>query len=391
MESVTEDDSIFQKEYEKIVDAHFNSSERVTTFFSHLLLVYGVPIFILQYANNIDADVKAYILITIAGIGFFVCTYLIRLRMESILYARTINGARRYYHDKNEKLNYNTLCRYNVLPMQIQKPAYFDTYQFIYIVITLAFINSGYFAAGLYFKWGYTWPVFCAPIFGLIHFWNYWWSSRQEEAGVCFYKHRIGVDIDGVLNLHEEQFCEIIKEQKIDIKPEQITKMPVREANIGVTEENEIAVFKNKKYWVEMPERQDAKKEIGRIKNQLGYKVLIFTWRDWGKGEWDIKEITREWLNNKGFIYDKLYFEEGNLHNPINIKFALYKNRYYLSKKYKIKYFIEDDLEKAMILSNICKAVFLINHKYNMDENLPINIIRVNDWYEIFKHIKSLG
>lgn len=56
----------------------------------------------------------------------------------------------------------------------------------------------------------------------------------------------------------------------------------------------------------------------------------------------------------------------------------------------------EDNPEKAIQLSNVCKIVFLINHKYNnqkfnsdIPKQLPHNIIRVNNWIEIYNHLKD--
>ena len=152
-----------------------------------------------------------------------------------------------------------------------------------------------------------------------------------------------------------------------------------------------------------MPPRNDINK-LNHIKDQFGYTIYIFTWRDWGEvitnGKkikyFDIKNITEEWLSNNNIIINKIFYEKGNLHNPATQDETMYENRIYLSKKYKIKYFVEDDLQKAIVLANICKAVFLIDHIYNQNIDLPFhqlphNVIRVNGWEEIYEYLKHLG
>lgn len=118
----------------------------------------------------------------------------------------------------------------------------------------------------------------------------------------------------------------------------------------------------------------------------------------------NIGSITKRWLDglweklnhaNPGdahFHHKKLHIEKGNYNLPVGVKKSLYKNRYYFSQKYRIKYFVEDEVQKAIKLSSICKYVFLITHKYNEEyKDLPFNVVRVNDWNEIYEKIKELS
>lgn len=230
-------------------------------------------------------------------------------------------------------------------------------------------------------------------LFFIVHLLFYEKLSKKEESGFTFYDSIIGIDIDGVLNKHESHFCEYYnKVYSKEICPEQITEIPVHYCDIGVSEEDERVIFETKDYWVTMPIREDAVKGLEKLKKEFGYKLYIFSWRPWGKSmKWDISRVTKDWLSQHRFVYDKLIIEKGSLYYPIKYKAAVYNNRFFWCKKKKIKYFIEDDLDKAITLSNMCKAVFLINHNYNQSGRLPSNVIRVESWIDIVKLIKKFG
>lgn len=420
----------FLKEYESIVKAHFNSAERVTSFFRYILIIYSAAIILLVNANEKFNNIFPYIFIAISIVGFFILMYLIQLRNESILYARTLNGIRRYFYDMYFKEGHLISTRYNILPLQTQKPPFWDTEQFIWIFLSLVIINSLFFAYGLfllgniyynYFHWFIVkllnfdetlLPILQFVIlsiiiisFAYLQYRSYLKITKKQESSLFFYEHILGVDIDGVLNEHEEHFCNIFNKlyENRNIEKHQITKIPVHLVINDITENEERKVFNTKEYWESMPSRKDINK-LNHIREQLGYKINIFTWRDWGKiikdGKkeiiFDVEEITKRWLKKNNINYDKLYFEKGNLHNPVTSNETLYKNRFYICKKYKVKYFVEDDLDKAIILANICKVVFLIDHLYNQNDNnqfniLPHNVIRVKGWEEIFEYLKKLG
>jgi uncharacterized HAD superfamily protein len=111
--------------------------------------------------------------------------------------------------------------------------------------------------------------------------------------------------------------------------------------------------------------------------------------------------ITKEWLKKNGIKYDKLIIEEGN--DFSSDPRIVFRNRFDLARKKKIRFFVEDDLEKALKLSFICDVVFLISHPYNlpgadlseeqnkMRKELPSNIIRVKNWDEIYQCVRRLS
>lgn len=413
----------YEQEFKLIAEAHFNVSQRITSFFQYMLLIYSAPLVLLTNKLTItDDSVKGPIFIFISIIGLFVLMYMSQLRCESLLYARTENGIRSFCYDqyrvKVKEVDYKTFEKYRVLPIQKMLPSYNDNYQFIWIILSISLIDSGYLIYGLFqlkstLRHAIVFTFFnnsnvelidnriecllaitVLVIFILLHILLEAKLTKKLEAGLNIYKHRVGIDIDGVLNKHEQQFSKVytkIKNKPLD--PETIKTLPVRYSNIGVTEPEERDVFGQKEYWIDMPPADDISK-VKDLHEMLGYELYIFTWRDWGQGKFDIKGLTKTWLNKyiDKKVLKKITFEEGNIDHPVGINKHLYMNRFYLSKKYKIKYFIEDELPKALKLSQICNFVILINHKYNeVDDQLPYNIIRVNNLDEAFTKIKDLG
>ena len=468
-----------KSEYETIAKAHFDVSNRVSQFFQYLLIIYSA-IFLLSTENpltsmffnamNPTASINGLVpkqgsnlittvlCISISMIGFIIMLYMCQLRNEALLYARHINGIRKivYNHCKVDPIE---VSKSSILPTQTSQPRFLDKMQFVYIVIVIAIINSLFLFMGLHETQINDWialynRVFShnvmllpssatyylyllVPCFFAIHFLIYCKIARKSELGEYNYKYIIGVDIDGVIADHRIQFCNIYnKKYKKDILPEQLVALPVRYAGIGITEEEEQAVFTSFEYWDTMGAFSDAVKEIRRLRNELGYKISVFTWRDWdvfdenkGDKRVNIKKYTQTWLKRKlrlsneelkdrgfrfnikniskmGFIrfikkwirmksynkkpYNSFCFELGNIESPYGMRRYRTNNRFTKSQKKAIMYFVEDNLKNALRLSNICKYVFLINHPYNQRTILPYNVIRVNNWGEITSHIRSL-
>ena len=113
-----------------------------------------------------------------------------------------------------------------------------------------------------------------------------------------------------------------------------------------------------------------------------------------------IKYIARRILRLSSFVYDKLIFEdETHLRlEPV----ASYINRFNISRKRKIRFFVESDILRAIKLSFICNVVFLLSSQSNSNsENnlrngnceqvkIPSNLIRVKSWDEILEQIERI-
>jgi uncharacterized HAD superfamily protein len=449
-------------EYNNIAKAHFKGIETISTFFKHYLLIMSVPIGLLVALFGIKSSegnttlvnlpnygpLPGILLIVIAVVGLAVCSYITHLRMDVLLYARTVNGIRKYFYDLSKlRLEEELLTR--VLPKTTHLPQYLETHFFFPVVFTFAVINSFYlFLAIILWKHSsYTticvknvikeqWPyIFFIPLsMFVLHFLAYYRNARYREHKYLR-SSIVGADIDGVLNKHKEHFCELLKENaKIILDPKDITIIPVHECSeIPVLESDEKKVFNDPKYWTKMPSIDKASQVISKLKNIFNQKIYIFSYRDWPQltgldakeqkninASWEkaviqkintqgkfarllllikyklkmtrgIDVITRTWLKDNNIRFDKLIIEKGSEHSADPR--GKFRNRFYISRKKSIRFFMEDDLEKARKLAFICEVVFLIDQPYNQCQpvELPKNIIRVKSWDEIYKSVRKFS
>ena len=272
----------------------------------------------------------------------------------------------------------------------------------------------------------------------LVHVVLYGSLTRYRERS--YLRSRIlGVDIDGVLNDHRTQFCRVLREKmNKDLNPGAIVRIPVHEiSDADVTEDDEQAVFNWPSYWVEMPPKEDAADMLKKIRNQLGYNIWLFTSRGWPEpdrypkgrekqyatawkqawwksrlylarpvrrfekwcaeyripeivGSRPIRAVTKQWLSAQKIVYDKLIVERGNT-DTRDPRFNT-RNRFVISARRQIRAFVEDDLNKARRLCDLCEVVFLIDQPYNQVEPdvSPKNLIRVKEWPEVRDRLRSL-
>ena len=124
-------------EYNNIAQAHFNTVNMISTFFKHYLLIVSVPIpiFALIYRDWGGGKGAQFLEtfglgIPIAGVlvalvGLCVMVYMANLRFDTLLYARTVNGIRRYFSGLSG-LPFDEELRTRVLPRTIYQPRYFE-------------------------------------------------------------------------------------------------------------------------------------------------------------------------------------------------------------------------------------------------------------------------
>jgi len=297
------------------------------------------------------------------------------------------------------------------------------------------------------------WVWLGMALFILAHYAGYRYVTSYRESSYLR-SNIIGVDIDGVLNKHRGHFCRMLKEARgIIIKPERITTIPVHNCKgLRVSREDEIAVFNTPQYWTEMPPDPEAGDFLNRLKNALNMKVEIFTsrpwpaasapseavapavkdswseetrryaglayrgrpasrlvgravvairtiawqklpekyWRiGWGRERDPIVLLTKWWLQSNRIPYDRLILERAG--EDISDPRSAVRNRFQVSRQRQIRFFVEDDLQKARKLAFICDVVFLLDHPYNQVGELPSNVMRVESWRQIYEEIKELG
>ena len=252
-------DEYLKEEYRHIAEAHFRTMEAISSFFRYYLLIMSLPVTliavlislpqsdrILDVANNFR-PLFAGVFLIISFVGFCVLLYIVSLRMDAVLYARTINSIRKHFYDK-PFLDINKRLRTRILPQTSSQPAYTEFTYFFPVVLSFALFDFFYLFCSLVmfgipsltevsFE-SIPWWSWLALVFIVIHGGAYWRYARHREHSYLK-SYAIGVDIDGVLNKHRRHFCELLKE-KADksLDPENITTIPLHECpDIGVSRE----------------------------------------------------------------------------------------------------------------------------------------------------------
>jgi uncharacterized HAD superfamily protein len=468
---VTKFDKYLLQEYSSVAEAHFNTIETISAFFKNYLVVMTFPLALIAYllksnepggksAQGLISYISlgGVLLMIIAVAGGAILLYIMNLRFDAILYARTVNGIRKYFYDRAD-IDLHYKIRMRTLPQSAMLPSYLEGWYFIPVVTGFAFINTLYFAVGnMFFQFSTitfnSYSVIAFVSFFILHYLSYVEYSNQRESGYLK-SYIIGIDIDGVLNKHREHFCKLLKRKTgKEVNPEKIIHIPVHEGDLDVTREDEVKVFHSPEYWTEMPIEDNTPENIKKLNNVFKFKIMIFTHRPWPNvkvldnkskkelfDEWKnclqryemdtretlvgskesttlkdtinklliyinykanimvlnhfrkrsmINRFTSLWLKRYEFKFDSLVIEKG--HEDVADPRGHFKNRFQISRKKKIKFFVEDDLEKAIKLAYICDAVLLFDHPYNKEEGeIPGNIIRVKSWNELYKTIRKLS
>lgn len=432
-------------EYDHIAEAHFKTMDTLSTFFKHYLLIMSVPITIvvglLSFPGTVDGALScvagSFLLAVIALVGGCVYLYLVNLRMDVVLYARTINALRRYFYDRlNEPAQ--TVVETSVLPRTASVPKYHEVSYFYPIVAAFFLVDTSYLLTALMLgflgwrvapqpsgsapvAWGqllagaardhWLWFAFAVALSGTFHFLGYWLYAGFRE-GRYLRRRGIGVDVDGVVNNHREMFCKCLKRQTgKDVDPDSITVIPVHECpELGVEREDEIRVFNDPDYWRNMPPATGAAEALSTIRNDLGYEIHIFSRRDWPKthglpvkeraevdaawceagvarrlGEPAIDWITRHWLDEHHFPKRHLVVEKDGGQATRG------EDRYVKARRLGLRVFVEDNPANAVRLASTCDLVLLVKHPYNDNVvALPRNVVQVAGWDEVLNMVSRL-
>ena len=445
-------ESFLLAEYTNIAQAHFNTVDSLANFVKHYLFIASTPIYLLViFADltdinkstalkffNANPEVPVFVAAAIWLIGFCVLGYVVNIRCDTLLYARTVNGIRNYFYN-NAGLPLLREVQIRTLPKSIHLPEYREPGYFFFVVLMFGLIATTYVGCALYFYWqtqerlpGEFWLIIGGSL--LMHVGLY--------VGLTHYRERmylrgniVGVDIDGVLNDHRTHFCGLLnKLTGKTLDPNSITHIPVHEmAGTQVTSADEDAVFNWPSYWHDMPVVDpNVGRIIRRIRNALGYQVWIFTlrgypearsipeskvhdyWQEWARHSflgcaglvraldrverafpWLLRgrlihSITRKWLRKHDIDYNKLVIERGHTNRLDPLLHT--RNRFLIARDRKMRAFVEDDLIKARKLAAICEVVFLMDQPYNRCESssLPSNVVRVNSWQEVYSRLREL-
>lgn len=489
-------------EYRHIAEAHFRTIEAISSFFRYYLLIMSVPITVvalfigisnnLQVIVNIVENLRPVLvttLIVISVVGFLVMLYIVNLRMDVILYARTVNAIRKHFYDQ-APVDTNIKLHTRVLPQTPMQPSYDEAHYFLPVILAFAFFNTFYMILALILaglsldgiadigSWldRVSWWSWLGFIFLPVHWGSYKLYARYREHAYLR-SFALGVDIDGVLNKHRHQFTKVLEENvSIRLDPDTITTIPLHDCPaLKVSHDDEKQVFNDPRYWIEMPARDDAAPNLTKLRN-LNLKVHIFSHRGWPNTsdmkqpdreethkEWNnqalalmrktygsrslhsvfnrirlwigfprdettkivwyrvdkqlsswiqmkfgsrpIEQFTKCWLRLHNIDCDDLTIEQGN--EDVADPEAHFHNRFYIARKEQIRFFVEDDLDKAIKLAYICDIVFLLDHPYNHNtqdkcqkckrkckqerRSVPDNVKRVESWDAIYRYIRRVS
>src|SRR4029077_2541774 len=86
-------------------------------------------------------------------IGLFVMVFIINLRLDALLYARTVNGLRNKFCN-DSGLTIAEELPFRVLPLSIHQPRYFEWHYTIVVIAVFALIDTAYLFLGWY--WYYS-------------------------------------------------------------------------------------------------------------------------------------------------------------------------------------------------------------------------------------------
>ena len=181
------------QEYDRISTAYFGLREHMTEMFKSYLVLVGFPLTVLAAVVKIDSpssfslsnlpDVVSGVMLVVSLLGFLVATIIVSIRMEMILYARTINGVRRYFAlaCKADDLH---LSDYLMLPTSDTKPPFFEGWRMLLLQVLLIGLLNGTIAATasrslLAIGWG--WATGLGAFFLILHVAFYRFTAWRRE------------------------------------------------------------------------------------------------------------------------------------------------------------------------------------------------------------------
>jgi len=128
------------KEYDNIAQAHFNTVETISTFFKHYLLIVSLPLPLValilkpwgeESAAWASTALREYGFLVpmatfaVACVGFCVMNYVVNLRLDALLYARTVNGIRQHFWTTSG-VRFQDELHVGVLPRSPHRPRYLE-------------------------------------------------------------------------------------------------------------------------------------------------------------------------------------------------------------------------------------------------------------------------
>jgi hypothetical protein len=193
-------DDFMLKEYESIAAAHFDCQVGIRQHTRFYLALMAVPLTILglafkdRPANEIAGlnllhvpRFLDYTFMAVGGLGILMLLAMIHTGLDSLLYARTVNGIRAFFSDRGAELG-TDLSPYFLMPTDKNKPKYFHVRGFFWLVVLVSAANTTYIAFPAFLLWG---GSLCHILFTLLVFLVQlgiyrvfcWMRQHKEVAG----------------------------------------------------------------------------------------------------------------------------------------------------------------------------------------------------------------
>jgi hypothetical protein len=177
-------------EYDKISSAYFGLRDQVNEWFKAYLTLIGFPLTVLAAVLKIGEgnaattlsslpDFVSLLLIIVSSLGLFVTFSIISMRMEMILYARTINCVRRFFAAEDKGL-----VPFLVLPTTDAKPPFYESWRAMFWqVLMIGFMDGIIMGGGIMslFKNGILVGIITGILFWFCHWFVYWLMSLKRE------------------------------------------------------------------------------------------------------------------------------------------------------------------------------------------------------------------
>lgn len=154
-------DEFMLKEYETIASAHFDSQNGLRQQFRFYLVFAAIPVTVLSLAlrdrTGAELDeiqllkqpyVVGYVFVASGILGVLMLVSMIHTALDVTMYARTVNGIRRYFVSRDEALSVS-YRQYLKLPTDQTRPPYFHRKAFFYQLVAISLINCLYFVVGV--------------------------------------------------------------------------------------------------------------------------------------------------------------------------------------------------------------------------------------------------
>jgi len=149
-------------EYENIAKAHFNSYDIGARWVRYYLIIVAVPFTFAAFIYRDKPDQLdlfnlpnsiAILLLVIGALNICVSFIIIDLKLDSVLYARTVNGIRKYFVEKTLCVEESSQLKIDcvLFPTDINRPAFLKSWSgdLFFLTIFMAIINSLYFSLGI--------------------------------------------------------------------------------------------------------------------------------------------------------------------------------------------------------------------------------------------------